>query len=115
MRLGMLLGPCAYLWSAFLAGARRLRGRRSSSAHALRIVRRLVVGGETINVVWFDDSPEARTRFSWRSTDEAETADRAVGLVPEAAIELTLPATTDDGAPRISAVVPARNAEHWIK
>jgi glycosyltransferase involved in cell wall biosynthesis len=115
MRLGMLLGPCAYLWSAFLAQARRLRGPRPSSAHALRIVRRLVVGGETINVVWFDDSPEARTRFSWRSTDGAEAAGPAFGLVPEAAIELALPATTEDGAPRISAVVPARNAEHWIE
>jgi glycosyltransferase involved in cell wall biosynthesis len=115
MRLGMLLGPFAYLWSAFLARARRLRGGQPSSPHALRVVRRLVVGGETINVVWFDDSPEARTRFSWRSTGEAEEADPAFGLVPGAAIELALPATTEDGAPRISAVVPARNAEHWIE
>jgi glycosyltransferase involved in cell wall biosynthesis len=115
MRLGMLLGPFAYLWSAFLARARRLRGRKPSSAHALRIGRRLVVGGETINIVWFHDSPEARTRFSWRSTGGAEAADPAFGLVPEAVIELALPATTKDGAPRISAVVPARNAEHWIE
>jgi glycosyltransferase involved in cell wall biosynthesis len=113
MRLGMLLGPFAYLWSAFLASARRLRRGRSSSPHALRIVRRLVVGGETINIVWFDDSPEARTRFSWRSTGKSEE-DLPV-LAPEAAIELALPATTADGAPRISAVVPARNAEHWIE
>jgi glycosyltransferase involved in cell wall biosynthesis len=115
MRLGMLLGPFAYLWSAFLARARRLRGGRSSNPHALRIVRRLVVGGETINIVWFDDSPEARTRFSWRSTAGAEDPAPAPALAPEAAIELTLPATTEDGAPRISAVVPARNAEHWIE
>jgi glycosyltransferase involved in cell wall biosynthesis len=116
MRLGMLLGPFAYLWSAFLARARRLRGgQQPSSPHALRIVRRLVVGGETINIVWFDDSPEARTRFSWRSTGDADGADPAFGLLPEAAIELALPATTEDGAPRISAVVPARNAEHWIE
>ncbi len=116
MRLGMLLGPFAYLWSAFLARARRLRGRQPSNAHALRVVRRLVVGGETINVVWFDDSPEARTRFSWRSTDgEADEDDPSFGLVPEAAIEFMLGATTEDGAPRISAVVPARNAEHWIE
>jgi glycosyltransferase involved in cell wall biosynthesis len=115
MRLGMLLGPLAYLWSAFLAGARRLRGGRPPGPQALRIARRLVVGGETINIVWFDDSPEARTRFSWRSIGEAEEADRAFGLVPEATIELALPATTEDGAPRISAVVPARNAEDWIE
>ncbi len=113
MRLGMLLGPFAYLWSAFLARARRLRGRKSSSPHALRIVRRLVVGGETINIVWFDDCPEPRTRYSWRSTGRAEEA--APALLPEVAIELALPATTEDGAPRISAVVPARNAEDWIE
>jgi glycosyltransferase involved in cell wall biosynthesis len=115
MRLGILLGPFAYLWSAFLARARRLRGGPVSSPHALRIVRRLVVGGETINIVWFDDSPEARTRFSWRSTGSAEGAAQGFGLVPEASIELALPATTEDGAPRISAIVPARNAEHWIE
>ena len=113
MRLGMLLGPFAYLWSAFLAAARRLRGRQSRSPHALRIVRRLVVGGDTINVVWFDDSPEARNRFSWRSAGERTEGPAA--LLPEAAIELALPATTEDGAPRVSAVVPARNAEDWIE
>jgi glycosyltransferase involved in cell wall biosynthesis len=115
MRLGMLLGPFAYLWSAFLARARGLRRPQSSSPHALRIVRRLVVGGETINIVWFDDSPEARTRFSWRSAGMTGKVVPAHALVPEAAIELALPATTEDGAPRVSAVVPARNAEHWIE
>jgi glycosyltransferase involved in cell wall biosynthesis len=115
MRLGMLLGPFAYLWSAFLARARRLRGGHPSSPAAIRIARRLVVGGETINVVWFDDSPEARTRFSWRSPVEPEEADAAFELDPDAAIEIALPATTEHGAPRISAVVPARNAEHWIE
>jgi glycosyltransferase involved in cell wall biosynthesis len=115
MRLGMLLGPFAYLWSAFLSRARRLRRGGPSGPNALRIARRLVVGGETINIVWFDDSPEARTRFSWRSTSEAEAADPALGLIPEATIEFALPATTEDGAPRVSAVVPARNAEDWIE
>ncbi|MGZ4166314.1 MAG: glycosyltransferase [Solirubrobacteraceae bacterium] len=115
IRLGMLLGPFAYLWSAFLAHARRLRGGHRTSAPAIRIARRLVVGGETINVVWFDDSPEARTRFSWRSSDQPEEADAASRLDADAAIALALPATTEDGAPRISAVVPARNAEHWIE
>lgn len=115
IRLGILLGPFAYLWSAFLARARRLRRGHRTSPPAIRIARRLVVGGETINVVWFDDSPEARTRFSWRSTGKPEEADAACGLDGDAAIELALPATTEDGAPRISAVVPARNAEHWIE
>jgi glycosyltransferase involved in cell wall biosynthesis len=114
MRLGMLLGPFAYLWSAFLAHARRFPGAVSTT-QPLRIVRRLVVGGETINIVWFDDSPEARTRFSWRSMGKAQKGSHAPGLGPEAAIELARPATSDDGAPRISAVVPARNAEHWIE
>jgi glycosyltransferase involved in cell wall biosynthesis len=115
MRLGMLVGPLAYLWSAFLASARRLRRPGASRHHPLRVVRRLVVGGETINVVWFDDAPEARTRFSWRSIDNPEASDHAVGLAANTAIELALPAAAEDGAPRISAVVPARNAEHWIE
>lgn len=115
MRLGMLVGPFAYLWSAFLARARRARRTRSSTPETLRVVRRLVVGGETINVVWFDEAPVARTRFSWRSSGKAEASDPAAGLRPDAAIELALPATTSRGAPRISAVVPARNAEHWIE
>jgi glycosyltransferase involved in cell wall biosynthesis len=115
MRLGMLLGPFAYLWSAFLARARRLNRRQPAAPEPVRVVRRLVVGGETINVVWFDDAAEARTRFSWRSNGEAEPSAQASGLGAEAAIELVLPATTEEGAPRISAVVPARNAEHWIE
>ncbi|MFZ1995612.1 MAG: glycosyltransferase family 2 protein [Solirubrobacteraceae bacterium] len=115
MRLGMLVGPFAYLWSAFLARARRLRGTRPSKPETIRVVRRLVVGGETINIVWFDDAPEARTRFSWRSVGMTQKQAPALALVPEAAIELALPATTEDGAPRVSAVVPARNAEHWIE
>jgi glycosyltransferase involved in cell wall biosynthesis len=115
MRLGMLAGPFAYLWSTFLARARSLRRTRPSKPETLRVVRRLVVGGETINIVWFDDAPVARTRFSWRSSGKAEASDPASGLRPDAAIELALPATTAKGAPRISAVVPARNAEHWIE
>ena len=115
MRLGMLVGPVAYLLSAFLVRARRLRGRQPSSPRPLRIVRRLVVGGETINVVWFDDLPEPRTRFSWRSIAGREPADPDLGLLPETAIELARAATTENGAPRISAVVPARNAEDWIE
>lgn len=115
MRLGMLLGPFAYLWSAFLARARRARRAGPSTPKAIRVVRRLVVGGETINVVWFDEAAEPRTRFSWRSHDDAMTSDSAAGLLPETTIELVLPATTEDAAPRISAVVPARNAEQWIE
>jgi len=115
MRLGMLLGPFAYLWSAFLARARRARRARPSTPEAVRVVRRLVVGGETINVIWFDDAAEPRTRFSWRSHDDARPSDRGSGLLPEDTIELVLPATTEDAAPRISAVVPARNAEQWIE
>jgi glycosyltransferase involved in cell wall biosynthesis len=112
LRLGLLLGPFAYLWSAFLAGARRLRRTPPPTPETVRVVRRLVVGGETINVVWFDDSGEARTRFSWRSDSEGEAS---AGPLAGAAIEFTLPAATEDGAPRVSAVVPARNAEHWIE
>ena len=115
MRLGMLFGPFAYLWSVFLARARRVRPTPRSTPELVRVVRRLVVGGETINVVWFDDAAEARTRFSWRSNGDAEPRAQASELDAAAAIELVLPATTDRGAPRVSAVVPARNAEHWIE
>jgi glycosyltransferase involved in cell wall biosynthesis len=115
MRLGMLLGPLAYLWSTFLARARSIRHTRSSTPETLRVVRRLVVGGETIKVTWFDEAPVARSRFSWRSSGDAAAADPASGLRPDAVIELARPATTAKAAPRISVVVPARNAEHWIE
>jgi glycosyltransferase involved in cell wall biosynthesis len=115
MRLGMLIGPVAYLLSALATRARRLRGRQSSSPRALRIVRRLVLGGETINIVWFNEVPAPRARFSWRRTAERGAADLEGQLVPEAAIELARPATTTNAAPHISVVVPARNAEDWIE
>lgn len=115
MRLGMLFGPFAYLWSAFLTRARRLRPTQRATPEPVRIVRRLVVGGETINVVWFEDAPEARTRFSWRSNGEAEPSAQPSHFDAAAIIEIGLAATTDAGAPRISAVVPTRNAEHWIE
>ena len=115
LRLGMLLGPLAYLWSAFLAFARRARRTDQPRPEAHRIVRRLVVGGEAIKVVWFEDLPEPRTRFSWRTAREAETSALTSQLLPQAAIGVALPATTEDGAVRVSAVVPARNAEHWIE
>lgn len=115
MRLGMLVGPLAYLWSAFLARAHRLRPRQPVAPEPIRVVRRLVVGGETINLVWFDDAAAPRTRFSWRSGAHGEPGAQATELAASSAIELVLPATTEEGAPRISAVVPARNAEHWIE
>jgi glycosyltransferase involved in cell wall biosynthesis len=115
MRLGMLVGPVAYLLSALTVFARRLRVKPPSSPRPLRIVRRMVLGGEIINIVWFREVPEPRVRFSWRSTPELDPAAAAGQLVPEAAIEIGRPATTPDGAPRISAVVPARNAEAWIE
>jgi glycosyltransferase involved in cell wall biosynthesis len=115
MRLGMLIGPLAYLLSALTTRARRLRARKPSSPRALRIVRRLVVGGETVNIVWFNEVPAPRARFSWRRTAEHEPGGLDGQLVPEAVIELARPATTENGAPRISVVVPARNAEEWIE
>lgn len=114
MRLGMLIGPLAYLLSALIVRARRLRGRQPSSPRALRIVRRMVLGGETINLVWFREAPAPRVRFSWRWAD-SDPAGPAGQLLPATAIEMARPATTATGAPRISAVVPARNAEAWIE
>ena len=50
---------------------------------------------ETINVVWFDDSPEARTRFSWRSTRRSR-GGRSLRARPGGRHRAaTLPATTD--------------------
>jgi glycosyltransferase involved in cell wall biosynthesis len=114
-RLGMLVGPIAYLVSAVIVRARRLRRRQPPSPRSLRIVRRMVVGGETINVAWFREAPAPRVRLAWRRAAEHDTTGPSVQLVPASAIAIPAPARSATGALRITAVVPARNAEAWIE
>jgi glycosyltransferase involved in cell wall biosynthesis len=115
MRLGMLLGPLAYLLSAVIVWGRRSFGRRPSPPRPLRIVRRMVVGGETINVVWFGQTQMPRVRLSWRWSADLEGTATSGQVVPTLTLGAARPATTPDGALRISAVVPTRNAEAWIE
>jgi glycosyltransferase involved in cell wall biosynthesis len=114
-RLGMLVGPIAYLLSALIVRARRLRGRHPSSPRPVRIVRRMVVGGDAVNIVWFEDVLTRRCRFVWRPADELDTQSPSRELVLAAALAIARPATTPAGTLRISVVVPARNAESWIE
>lgn len=114
MRLGMLVGPLAYLLSVLVARGRRLLGKPSSHAQPMRIVRRMVVGGEPINVVWFGQAQPPRFRLSWRSSVEDAPLHASHLLAPALAIGAARPAAVD-GKLRISAVVPARNAEPWIE
>jgi glycosyltransferase involved in cell wall biosynthesis len=115
MRLGMLTGPIAYLLSVLIARARRLLGKQPSGPRPLRIVRRMVVGGETINVVWFGQAQSPRVRLSWRRGDDQEGTGSSEQLVPALTIGSARPAATRAGELCISAVVPARNAESWIE
>lgn len=115
MRLGMLVGPVAYLLSAVIARGRHLMGKQPEHPRPLRIVRRMIVGGEPVNVVWFGQAQPPRVRLSWRSVDEDEATGSSAQLVPALAVGTARPATTAHGSLRISAVVPARNAEAWIE
>jgi glycosyltransferase involved in cell wall biosynthesis len=115
MRLGMLIGPVAYLVSALLAGARRLLGKPPSGPRPLRIVRRMVVGGEPVNVVWFGQARSPRVRLSWERADTPEKADAGQELAAGLTIGSARPAVTPTGKLQISAVVPTRNAESWIE
>jgi glycosyltransferase involved in cell wall biosynthesis len=116
MRLGMLIGPIAYLVSALIARTRRLLGKQPSGPRPLRIVQRMVVGGETINVVWFGQAQSPRVRLSWRRADDQDATGSSEDLVAALTIiGSARPAATRSGKLRISAVVPARNAESWIE
>jgi glycosyltransferase involved in cell wall biosynthesis len=115
MRLGMLLGPVAYLLSVLLAQARRLFGRRPSNVPPLRIVRRMIVGGEIVNLVSFGQAQSPRVRLSWRRAAGNNVNGHSGHLLPALAIGTARTAKTANGTLRISAVVPARNAEAWIE
>ncbi|HWE10036.1 MAG TPA: glycosyltransferase [Solirubrobacteraceae bacterium] len=71
-RLGMLVGAVAYVISAVLAEARQLAAIRPPTPRPLRLVRRMVVGDESINVVWFRGTPTPSVRFAWRRVAERE-------------------------------------------
>jgi GT2 family glycosyltransferase len=114
-RLGMLLGPIAYLVSALIVRGRRLIGRQPSSPRPLRIVRRMVVGTDPVNIVWFGSVQASRVRFAWRQSAEPDMTDLAAQLVCDPLVAIARPAVSPAGTLRITAVVPARNAEAWIE
>jgi glycosyltransferase involved in cell wall biosynthesis len=114
-RLGLLVGPIAYLVSALIVGTRRLVGKQPPSPTPVRIVRRMVVGNETIRVVWFGEAAAPKVRLAWRQAAMLDTADRFEQLVLGSAAAIAPPASSAAGTLRISAVVPARNAEEWIE
>jgi glycosyltransferase involved in cell wall biosynthesis len=114
-RLGMLIGPIAYLMSALIHRVRNGLAKRAPSATPVRTARRMVVGDETINVVWFGGTPAPQARLAWRRAAEHDAARRFEQLVLGSPPALAPPAATATGTLRISAVVPARNAEAWIE
>jgi GT2 family glycosyltransferase len=63
-RRGMLIGPALYVVSAIVA---RLRLRRTpmASAHPIRLVRRMNVGGQPVSVSWFQETDAPRVRYAW--------------------------------------------------
>lgn len=114
-RLGMLVGPIAYLVSALIVRGRRLIGRQPSSPRPLRIVRRMVVGTDPVNIVWFRSVQAPRVRFAWRRSAERDPTDLSAQLACDPLVAIARPAVSPAGALRITAVVPARNAEAWIE
>lgn len=114
-RLGMLVGPVAYVISALIVRARLLVGKRPSSPRPLRIVRRIVVGDETIKVVWFREAEAPRVRFAWRRVAGRNVKSPSDQLAAASGVAIPRPATSKTGKLRISVVVPARNAEAWIE
>jgi glycosyltransferase involved in cell wall biosynthesis len=114
-RLGMLVGPIAYLLSALIVRTQQLLGRQQRSPRPLRLVRRVVVGDESVNVAWFTHAPAPRMRFAWSRNGKRDAGGPLLLRSPARAVAIPPPATTPNGALRISAVVPTRNAEAWIE
>ena len=85
-RLGMLIGPALYILSALIIRARRLALTQVPSPRPLRIVRRMVVGGEAVSVSWFREAEARRVRFAWRRVAERARSGPADGLVFGAAL-----------------------------
>ena len=85
-RLGMLVGPLAYLWSALMVHATQLAHRQVPTGRPLRIMRRMMVGGEPISVAWFREAEAPKVRFAWRrSGTRAEQGPSNRAMVAAAA------------------------------
>jgi GT2 family glycosyltransferase len=80
-RLGMLVGPILYLMSALIVQARRLTPTRTPSPSPLRIMRRMVVGDESISVSWFRELEPPSVRFAWRRAPKRATTSPFTRLV----------------------------------
>jgi GT2 family glycosyltransferase len=101
-RLGTVVGAIAYLLSALLVATRHLAVTRPPAPRPLRLVRRMVVGGEPINIVWFRGSEAPSVRFSWRRVAEQEAVGPPVPLVlGAAAICVAAPLAVLVGAPAV--------------
>jgi GT2 family glycosyltransferase len=84
-RLGMIIGPVLYLASVLMARARLVTGRGATTPRAIRLARRMVVGGRSVNVSWFQESEAPRVRVAWSRVGERDAAGPPRPLVLAAA------------------------------
>lgn len=115
-RLGMLVGPFAYVLSMVVAWVRRLWASPMPSPQPLRIVRRMTIDTKPVKLVWFKEVEGPQTRFAWRHQPErdatssaAKAAGPAVPIVVGAAVTCVVaPLLVAVGAPtalRVPAVL----------
>jgi GT2 family glycosyltransferase len=101
-RFGMLVGPLAYVWSTFLVHVTQLARHEAPTGRPLRIMRRMMVGGEAISVVWFREAEAPRDRFAWRRSrpvDDRGPSRRAI--IGAAAVCAAAPLLVAAGAPTV--------------
>jgi GT2 family glycosyltransferase len=84
-RLGMLIGPVLYLASALMAQGRLVTGSGSRTPRPIRLVRRMVVGGRSVPVSWFQETQAPRIRFAWARVAARDAFGPSVPLVLGAA------------------------------
>jgi hypothetical protein len=83
-RRGMLIGPVLYLVSAIVARV-LLKRTPMTSPRPIRLVRRMIVGGEAVSVSWFQETTAPRVRFAWSSSVDRDAAGPPLWLVAGAA------------------------------
>jgi GT2 family glycosyltransferase len=92
-RLGMLVGPAAYVLSARATLARRVAGLTGEKrAGPIRTVRRIrVSGGDPVTTVWFEAPPTGASARTWRA-DAIALAAAVACIAAAVAVALGLPA-----------------------
>jgi GT2 family glycosyltransferase len=83
-RRGMVIGPALYLVSAIIARV-LLKRAPMASPRPIRLVRRMIVGGEAVSVSWFQETAAPRVRFAWSWSAERDAAGPALWVVAGAA------------------------------